>query len=102
MITGYINGGLGLHYGAEKLGSLVVPAGSGNTQKQIELLLDMKTTVMHITPSYLFYLAHVIEEEEKIPISMFSFKIAIVGAEPHSEETRRKLEKIFGIKVFNC
>ncbi|MCM8820834.1 MAG: phenylacetate--CoA ligase, partial [Candidatus Omnitrophica bacterium] len=102
MSYGLFTGGLGLHYGAEKLGALVIPAGSGNTQKQIELWLDLKTTVIHITPSYLFYLGHVIEEEEKIPLSMFSLRIAIVGAEPHSEETRRKLEKIFNIKVFNC
>ncbi|MCM8761695.1 MAG: phenylacetate--CoA ligase [Candidatus Omnitrophica bacterium] len=102
MNYGLFTGGLGLHYGAEKLGALVIPAGSGNTKKQIELWLDLKTTVIHITPSYLFYLGHVIEEEEKIPLSKFSLKIAIVGAEPHSEETRRKLENIFGIKVFNC
>jgi len=101
MSYGLFTGGLGLHYGAEKLGALVVPAGSGNTQKQIELLIDLKTTVIHITPSYLFYLGHIIEEE-KIPLSRFSLKIAIVGAEPHSEETRRKLEKMFKIKVFNC
>jgi len=101
MSYGLFTGGLGLHYGAEKLGALVIPAGSGNTQKQIELLLDLRTTVIHITPSYLFYLGHVIEEE-KIPLSRFSLRIAIVGAEPHSEETRRKLENIFRIKVFNC
>jgi len=101
MSYGLFTGGLGLHYGAERLGALVVPAGSGNTQKQIELLLDLKTTVIHITPSYLFYLGHIIEKE-KIPLSKFSLKIAIVGAEPHSEETRKKLEKMFKIKVFNC
>lgn len=101
MSYGLFTGGLGLHYGAEKLGALVIPAGSGNTQKQIELLLDLKTTVIHITPSYLFYLGHVIKEE-KIPLSKFALRIAIVGAEPHSEETRRKLEKMFKIKVFNC
>ncbi|MGI6595595.1 MAG: phenylacetate--CoA ligase family protein [Candidatus Ratteibacteria bacterium] len=102
MSYGLFTGGIGLHYGAEKLGALVVPAGSGNTKKQIELLLDMHTTVIHITPSYLFYLSHVIEDEEKIPLSRFSLRMAVIGAEPHSEETRRKLEKLFKIKVFNC
>lgn len=102
MSYGLFTGGLGLHYGAEKLGALVIPAGSGNTQKQIELWIDIKTTVIHITPSYLLYLGHFIEHELKIPLSRFSLRIAIVGAEPHSEETRRKLEKMFGIKVFNC
>ncbi len=101
MSYGLFTGGLGLHYGAEKLGALVLPVGSGNTQKQIEFLLDLKATVLHITPSYLLYLGHVIEEE-KIPLSRFSFRIAIVGAEPHSESTRRKLEKMFRMKVFNC
>ncbi len=101
MSYGLFTGGLGLHYGAEKLGALVLPIGSGNTQKQIEFLLDLKATVLHITPSYLLYLGHVFEEE-KIPLSRFSFRIVVVGAEPHSESTRRKLEKMFGIKVFNC
>jgi phenylacetate-CoA ligase len=101
MSYGLFTGGLGLHYGAEKLGALVLPVGSGNTKRQIEILLDLKTTVLHITPSYLFYLGHVIEEEN-IPLSRFSIRIAIVGAEPHSESTRRKLEKMFRIKVYNC
>lgn len=101
MSYGLFTGGLGLHYGAEKIGALVLPVGSGNTHKQIELLLDLKATVLHITPSYLLYLGHVIEEE-KIPLSRFFFKIAIMGAEPHSEATRRKLEKMFHIKAFNC
>ncbi|MBN1445794.1 MAG: phenylacetate--CoA ligase [Candidatus Omnitrophica bacterium] len=101
MSYGLFTGGLGLHYGAEKIGALVLPVGSGNTHKQIELLIDLKATVLHITPSYLLYLGHVIEEA-KIPLSSFSFKIAILGAEPHSEATRRKLEKMFHIKAFNC
>jgi len=101
MSYGLFTGGLGLHYGAEKIGALVLPVGSGNTHKQIELLLDLKATVLHITPSYLLYLGHVIEEE-KIPLSRFSFKVAIMGAEPHSEATRKKLEKMFRIKAFNC
>jgi phenylacetate-CoA ligase len=101
MSYGLFTGGLGLHYGAEKLGALVLPVGSGNTQKQLEFLLDLKATVLHITPSYLLYLGHIIEEEN-IPLSRLSIRIAVVGAEPHSESTRKKLERMFGIKVYNC
>ncbi len=102
MSYGLFTGGLGLHYGAEKIGALVIPAGSGNTKKQLEFLLDLKTTVIHITPSYLLYIAYVAEEMNLSPSDDFNIKIAIVGAEPHSEGLRKKLENIFKIKVYNC
>ena len=102
MSYGLFTGGLGLHYGAEKIGALVIPIGSGNTQKQIEFLIDLKTTTIHITPSYLFYLAHVAENMGLSPSKDFYLKRAIVGAEPYSESTRKKLEDIFKIKIFNC
>ncbi|MCD6408538.1 phenylacetate--CoA ligase, partial [bacterium] len=102
MSYGLFTGGLGLHYGAEKIGALVIPIGSGNTQKQIEFLIDLKTTTIHITPSYLFYLAHVAESMGLSPSKDFYLKRAIVGAEPYSESTRKKLEDIFKIKIFNC
>jgi phenylacetate-CoA ligase len=102
MSYGLFTGGLGLHYGAEKLGALVLPVGTGNTKKQIQFLLDLQTTVIHITPSYLFYLAHAAEEMGLSPASSFSVKIAVIGAEPHSEAMRKKLEKLFDIKIYNC
>lgn len=102
MSYGLFTGGLGLHYGAEKIGALVIPAGTGNTEKQIELMKQLKTTVIHITPSYLLYLAHYIEEMGLIPYKEFNLKIAIIGAEPHSENTRKKLENIFKIDIYNC
>ncbi|MCM8771768.1 MAG: phenylacetate--CoA ligase [Candidatus Omnitrophica bacterium] len=102
MSYGLFTGGLGLHYGAEKIGILVIPAGVGNTEKQIELMRELKTTVIHITPSYLLYIAHYIEEIGLSPSEDFNLKTAIVGAEPYSENTRKKLENIFKINVYNC
>jgi len=102
MSYGLFTGGLGLHYGAEKIGTLVIPIGSGNTKKQIEFLLDIKTTVLHITPSYLLYIAYMAEQMNLSPSDDFNIKIAIVGAEPHSEGLRKKLENIFKINVYNC
>jgi len=102
MSYGLFTGGLGLHYGAEKIGTLVIPIGSGNTKKQIEFLLDLKTTVLHITPSYLLYIAYMAEQMNLSPSDDFNIKIAIVGAEPHSEGLRKKLENIFKINVYNC
>jgi len=102
MSYGLFTGGLGLHYGAEKIGVLIIPAGTGNTEKQLELMRQLKTTVIHITPSYLLYIAHFIEENGLSPKKDFNLRIAIVGAEPHSESTRKKLENIFSIDVYNC
>jgi len=102
MSYGLFTGGLGLHYGAEKIGSLVIPIGTGNTKKQIEFLIDLKTTVVHITPSYLFYIAYVAEQMNFSPSRDFYLKTAIVGAEPHSEGLRKKLEEIFKINIYTC
>jgi phenylacetate-CoA ligase len=102
MSYGLFTGGLGLHYGAERIGCLIIPAGTGNTEKQLELMKQLKTTVIHITPSYLLYIAHFIEENGLSPKREFNLRIAVVGAEPHSETTRKKLENIFGINVYNC
>lgn len=102
MSYGLFTGGFGLHYGAEKIGALVLPIGGGNTKKQIEFLLDLKTTVIHITPSYLLYIAYFAEQMGIDPGKDFYIKTAIVGAEPHSEGLRKKLEEIFKINVYNC
>lgn len=102
MSYGLFTGGLGLHYGAEKIGALVIPSGAGNTQKQIDFLADLKTTVIHITPSYLLHLGFFLEEKGITPAKRFNITTAIMGAEPHSEATRKKLEAVFNIKVFNC
>lgn len=100
MTYGLFTGGLGLHYGAEKLGSLVIPASGGNTKRQIKMFSDYGTTIVHATPSYLLHLFTVIKESG-IKLSELSLKKAVVGAEPHSEEIRQKIETLFGIDVYN-
>ncbi len=97
---GLFTGGLGLHYGAERLGCMVIPASSGNTLKQIQLMQDFETTVIHITPSYALHLVEVINEQGIDPHQM-TVKKAYLGAEPYSEATRLKIEEQFGIDAYN-
>jgi phenylacetate-CoA ligase len=97
---GLFTGGLGLHYGAEKLGCMVIPSSTGNTQKQIQLIQDFNTTVIHITPSYSLHLIEVILENGIDPHDL-SLKKAYIGAEPHSESTRKKIEEQYGIDAYN-
>ncbi len=97
---GLFTGGLGLHYGAEKLGCMVIPSSTGNTQKQIQLIQDFNTTVIHITPSYSLHLIEVIQENGIDPHDL-SLKKAYIGAEPHSESTRKKIEEQYGIDAYN-
>jgi len=101
MSYGLFTGGLIFHYGAEKLGLLVIPAGAGNTERQIQLMRDFKTTVIHITPSYALYLADVMEDMGLDPKHDLSLRIAYLGAEPYSEETRVKIQDIFGVDAYN-
>ena len=100
MTYGLFTGGLGLHYGAERVGALVIPASSGNTKRQFKLMTDFRTTVVHATPSYMLHLYSRLEEEGLSPDDL-CLKKAFVGAEPHSEEIRRKVEELFGIDVYN-
>ena len=101
MSYGLFTGGLIFHYGAEKLGVLVIPAGAGNTERQIQLMRDFKTTIIHITPSYALYLADILEEKKIDPRKDLNLRIIYLGAEPYSEETRNKIEQIYGASVFN-
>jgi phenylacetate-CoA ligase len=100
MTYGLFTGGLGLHYGGERVGMMVIPSSSGNTQRQIKLLKDFQTTVVHATPSYLLHLRAKFDENN-IPLEDFALERAFVGAEPHSENARLKLEALFGIHVYN-
>lgn len=101
MTYGLFTGALIMHYGAEKVGVLVIPAGPGNTEKQITLMQDFHTTAMHITPSYCLYIADVIEKKGLNPKKDLSLRRAFVGAEPYSEETRKKIEQSLDIDVYN-
>ncbi|MGD0275322.1 MAG: phenylacetate--CoA ligase [Syntrophales bacterium] len=101
MTYGLFTGGLGFHYGAEKIGALVIPAGAGNSKRQIQLMMDFDTTVIHIIPSYALHLSAVFEEMNLNPREDIKVRTAYIGAEPHSEKMRRKIEDLYGFKAYN-
>ena len=101
MSYGLFTGGLIFHYGAERAGLLVIPGGAGNTERQIELMHDFKTTIVHITPSYALYLAEVMERLGLDPRHDFNLRIAYLGAEPYSKATKSKIEKIFSLDAYD-
>ncbi len=102
-MTGYgmFTGGLGFHYGAEKLGILTIPSGSGNSKRQVHFMQDFDTSVIHAIPSYALHLLSVFEELGVDPKRDLHLRIAFLGAEPHSEHTRRRVEDGLGVKAFN-
>ena len=98
---GLFTGGLGLHYGAERIGAAVLPVGTGNTERQIELMQDLGTTAIACTPSYFL---HIMEVAEKMGISIkkdTQLKVGIFGAEPWSLETRKRIEDATGINAYD-
>ncbi len=97
---GLFTGGLGFHYGAEHLGCMTIPAGAGNTKRQLKLIRDFQTTGIHILPSYALHLGASLQAEGENPRDL-PVRIAAVGAEPHTEATRRRIEEFFDIKVYN-
>ena len=101
-IAGYglFTGGLGIHAGAERLGCLTIPAGAGNTRRQIKLMQDMKVTALHIIPSYALYLGGVLKEMGLNPRELPP-RVALIGAEPHTEEARQRIEALLGLKAYN-
>jgi phenylacetate-CoA ligase len=101
MTYGLFTGAFVMHYGAEKIGCLVIPAGPGNTERQLMLMQDFHTTTVHITPSFALYFADFMEKRGINPRKELSLRRAFVGAEPYTEETRRKIEEGLGLRVFN-
>ncbi|MCX6348875.1 MAG: phenylacetate--CoA ligase, partial [Candidatus Aureabacteria bacterium] len=101
MNYGLFTGGLGLHYGAERMGMMVIPAGGGNTVRQIQMMRDFRTTIIHITPSYALHVSDVIADSGLSPDD-FTLRLIIFGAEPYSEATRQKLERAYRATTFNC
>lgn len=99
---GMFTGGLGFQYGAEKLGALTVPAAAGNTKRQIKFIRDFGTTCLHIIPSYATRLAEVMYEEGIDPRKDTQLRVICIGAEPHSEEQRLRIEQLLGVKAYNC
>jgi len=101
MTYALFTGGLGFHYGAEKLGAMVIPSGPGNSKRQIQLMQDFDTTAIHIIPSYALHLTQVFEEVGVDPKKDTRLKMAFIGAEPHSEQMRERIEDFYGVKAFN-
>lgn len=96
---GFFTGGLGVHYGIERMGAMAVPSGVGNTERQLEIMRDFEVTVLHCTPSYALYLAET--AKDKGVIDQLKLRIGCFGAEPWSDEARRDLEEALGIKAFD-
>ena len=95
---GLFTGALGLHYGLEKLGATVIPASSGNTEKQMMMMRDFGVTGLVATPSYALYLSESIKEAP-YPLSDYSLKLGILGSEPCTPEMRDTIEKNLNIYV---
>ena len=98
---GMFTGGLGFQYGAEKLGMLTVPAAAGNTLRQLKFFTDFGTTVVHAIPSYAARLYEVMCERGIDPRRDTKLRTLVIGAEPHSEDTRRRIEEMLGVKAYN-
>ncbi len=97
---GLFTGGLGVHYGAEKIGASVIPISGGNTKKQLQLLEDFGSTAIACTPSYAAYLGEAIVEE-KLDRSKIKLKAGIFGAEPWTEEMRAQIQQLLGLKAYD-
>ncbi len=89
---GLFTGGLGVHYGAEKLGASVIPVSGGNTKRQIIIMKDFGPTILTATPSYALYLAEV-AKDMGVSFNDLNFKFGIFGAEPWSEKMRQEIER---------
>lgn len=97
---GMFTGGLGFQYGAEALGTTTVPAAAGNSKRQIMFIKDFGTTCLHAIPSYAIRLAEVFREEGVDPAST-KLHTLFIGAEPHTDEQRRRIERLLGVKAYN-
>ncbi|MFZ1235949.1 MAG: phenylacetate--CoA ligase, partial [Prevotella sp.] len=98
---GMFTGGLGFQYGAERLGMLTIPAAAGNTRRQIKFFTDFGTTVVHAIPSYASRIHDVMISEGIDPRKDTKLRTLVIGAEPHSEEQRKRIEEMLGVKAYN-
>ena len=98
---GMFTGGLGFQYGAERLGMLTVPAAAGNSLRQIKFIKDFGTTAIHAIPSYVTRLHEVMMQQGVDPRRDTKLKVLAIGAEPHSEEQRKRIEEMMGVKAYN-
>jgi phenylacetate-CoA ligase len=98
---GLFTGGLGMHYGVQKLGARVVPASGGMTQRQIKLMKDLGATTIACTPSFAVYLAETMAQEGVDPKKDLKLKRGIFGAEPWSDKIRERIEAELGLEAFD-
>ncbi|MBN9423599.1 MAG: phenylacetate--CoA ligase [Candidatus Accumulibacter sp. 66-26] len=97
---GLFTGGLGAHYGAERLGCTVIPMSGGQTEKQVQLIMDFKPDIIMVTPSYILNIADEFKRQGIDPAST-SLRIGLFGAEPWSEQMRQEIESTFGIDAID-
>jgi len=98
---GLFTGGLGAHYGAEEVGATVLPVSSGNTERQIELMQDLRSTVIACTPSYFLFMNEVSSQAGISIETDTQLRVGIFGAEPWTEEMRRRIQESTGIKAYD-
>lgn len=97
---GLFTGGMGLHDGSYKVGSMTLPMSSGNTERQIQFMRDLGSTILCCTPSYAAYIGETIKEMG-LTLDDIKLKAGIFGAEPWTENMRRDIEKSLGIKAYD-
>ncbi|MBO5930372.1 MAG: phenylacetate--CoA ligase [Clostridia bacterium] len=97
---GLFTGGSGLHGGSHKVGCLTLPMSSGNTERQIQFMMDLNSTILCCTPSYAAYIGESLKERGYMPEDN-KLKAGIFGAEPWTEEMRRDIEASLGIKAYD-
>ncbi len=97
---GLFTGGLGLHYGVERIGATVVPISAGNTKRQLMLMQDLGTTAIACTPSYALMMGETIRDQ-KIDMTNFKLRVGIFGAEPWTEGMRSEIERLLNIRALD-
>jgi phenylacetate-CoA ligase len=97
---GLFTGGLGVHYGAQKIGATVIPISAGNTMRQVEIMQDFGSTILTCTPSYAMYLAEVLENQG-VSADKINLKAGVFGAEMWTEEMRTEIEKRLNLSALN-
>ena len=99
---GLFTGGLGFHYAGELIGCMTIPASSGQTARQLQMMRLFGTSAVHILPSYALHVAHALQEEGGDPRTDLQVRRGFLGGEPHTEDFRRRIEEAFDAKFYNC
>ena len=97
---GLFTGGMGLHYGAEKLGATAIPVSTGNTKRQVQIMQDYGSDILCCTPSYAMYIGETVRDMGTDPKTL-KLRAGIFGAEPWTEEMRREIERLLAIRAYD-